>query len=42
MQEAYQIVRNIFEQKETNSKNIVILFTDGTRNINIANLEKSL
>ena len=42
MQEAYQIVRNIFEQKGNQFLNIVIPFTDGTRNINIiANLEKA-
>lgn len=40
--EAYPIIKNVYETKGNQYQNIVIPFTDGNRNINIiANLEKS-
>jgi preprotein translocase subunit SecA len=42
MKEAYPIVKDVYEQKGNQFQNMVIPFTDGSRNINIvANLEKA-
>ena len=42
MKEAFPVVKDVYEQKGNQFQNIVIPFTDGSRNINVvANLEKS-
>ena len=42
VEKAYPIVKNVFEQKGNQYINIILPFSDGTRNVNIvANLEKS-
>jgi preprotein translocase subunit SecA len=42
MQEAYPVIKNVYEQRGNVFQNIVIPFSDGTRSINIvANLEKA-
>jgi preprotein translocase subunit SecA len=42
IKEAYPIVKNVYQERGSQYQNIVIPFTDGSRNVNIiANLEKS-